>query len=283
MSTTACIGAEIDDEDSEELVDVDASATVAGNGFLPNALIPNALIPNALIPNALIPNALIPNALIPNALSQKALGAIRDPGTSGSLSRELLRYIVGCALRPDQSFAFSWTDSNGVVHPETYRGELGLAHWWASFPIAGDTYVQRMMTACLASRANWYGVSVMISLRNNEAPSLASERTTYTVREGAFWGNVFSTTPYLQACYSPSGVARARQVQRDCAAGHLNVDPVTGATTNQPCGAIEIVGSCDAVCNSVDSVGGFYRGCLDRAATSPSVRTDQVITSFLPP
>ncbi|WP_148314026.1 hypothetical protein [Sorangium cellulosum] len=264
LATTACIGADID-EASEEFVEVEESAAVAENGFLANALSPALLSPNALSPSA--------------------LSAIQDPGTRGNLSRELLRYIVGCALKPDQSFAFSWTDSSGGVHSETYRGELGLAHWWKSTSIANDAYVQRTLTACLASRVNWYGVSVMISLRGVEASSSTSERATYTVREGAFWGNVFThiEAPYLQACYSPSGVARARQVQRDCAAGHINVNPVTGATLAQPCGALEIVGSCDAVCNGVDSVNGFYRGCIDRVAVSPWARTDSVITSFLLP
>ncbi|WP_437975697.1 hypothetical protein WMF11_49020 [Sorangium sp. So ce295] len=281
LATTACIGAELDEE-SEELVEVDESALVAGNGMIPNALRPNGLSPNGLSPNGLSPNGLSPNGLSPNSLSPTAWSAIRNPGTSGSLSRELLRYVVGCALRPDQSFAFSWTDSDGVVHPETYRGELGLAFWWAFSPL-NDTYVQRQLTACLAARTNWYGVSVMVSLRNNELGSVMAERTTYGVREGAFWGNVFSATPYLQACYSPSGVTRARQMQRDCAAGHVNVDPVTGATTVQQCGPIVIAGSCDTLCNSVDSTTGAYRGCIYDAAVSPSVRTDQVITSFLPP
>ncbi|WP_438022119.1 hypothetical protein [Sorangium sp. So ce233] len=279
LVAAGCIGAEIDEE-SAEIVDEIDSALVSENGFLPNALAPNALAPNALAPNALAPNALAPNALAPNALT-----AITNPGPNGAASREFLRYLVSCALRPDQTFSFSWTDSAGVVHPEVYRGELGMAHWWATGGIANDTYVQRQITACLAARTNWYGTHVTISLRNTESSmsSSPSERATYTVREGAFWGNLFASTPYVRACYSPSGVARARQLQRDCAAGHLNVDPATGATTVQQCGPMTIVGSCDAVCNRVDTTAGFYAGCLENPATSPWVRTDVVVTSFLTP
>ncbi|WP_437954298.1 hypothetical protein WME76_22125 [Sorangium sp. So ce119] len=275
----ACVGAEIDEE-SEELVGEDQSAVTSENGNLPNALAPNALAPNALAPNALAPNALAPNALAPNALA-----AIKSPGPSGVQSREFMRYLVSCALRPDQTFSFSWTDSSGVVRPEVYRGELGMAHWWATGGIANDTYVQRQITSCIAARTNWYGTHVMISLRNTESSMSSSpaERATYTVREGAFWGNLFVSTPYVRACYSPSGVARARQLQRDCAAGHLSVDPATGATTVQQCGPMTIVGSCDAVCNRVDPVAGFYAGCLENPATSPWVRTDVVVTSFLTP
>ncbi|WP_434041110.1 MULTISPECIES: hypothetical protein [Sorangium] len=277
--TVACIGAEIDEE-SEELVGEDQSAIISENGNLPNALAPNALAPNALAPNALAPNALAPNALAPNVLA-----AIKNSGPDGVQSREFMRYLVSCALRSDQTFSFSWTDSAGVVHPEVFRGELGMAHWWATGGIANDTYVQRQITACIAARTNWYGTHVMISLRNAESSmsSSSSERATYTVREGAFWGNLFTSTPYVRACYSPTGVARARQLQRDCAAGHLSVDPATGATTVQQCGPMTIVGSCDAVCNRVDTNAGFYAGCLENPATSPWIRTDLVVTSFLTP
>ncbi|WP_437813586.1 hypothetical protein [Sorangium sp. So ce1078] len=288
LVTTACIGAELDEE-SEALLEEAESALEADNGWLPNALSPNALSPNALSPNALSPNAL--KLTGQNAISANALSAIQNPGPNGALSRELLRYIVGCALRPDQTFSFSWTDSDGVVRQEVYRGELGYAAWWTTTPLgtatSNNTYVQSQITACLAARMNWYGVSVRISLRNNEMQADQAERNAYPVREGAFWGNLLSTTdpPFLRACYSsdPGSVARARQVQRDCAAGHLSVDPVTGATTVQQCGSMVIVGSCEAVCNGSDYTNRYYRGCLMNPSTSPWVRTDQVITTFLPP
>ncbi|HTN84942.1 MAG TPA: hypothetical protein VL242_14690 [Sorangium sp.] len=280
LVTAACIGAEVDEE-SEELLGEDQSAVETINGFLPNALHMNALHMNALHMNALNPAA-----LSSNSLGTQALTAIRDPGPNGVLSRELMRYLVGCSLRPDQTFSFSWTDSAGVVRQEVYRGELGIAHWWATGAIANDTYTQRQISACVAARVNWYGVHVTISLRNAETASMGSsiaERQTYTVREGAFWGNLFASTPYVRSCYSPAGVARARQLQRVCAAGHVGVDPATGATITQQCGPMTIVGSCDTVCNRVDDNGGYYAGCLENPATSAWVRTDVVVTSFLTP
>ncbi|WP_438003448.1 hypothetical protein WME89_31765 [Sorangium sp. So ce321] len=280
--TAACIGAEIDEE-SEELVGEDQSAIMSENGHLPNALNGNGLNLNGLNLNGLNLNALNPAAL--NLNNPNALAAIKNPGPNGVLSRDLMRYLVSCALRPDQTFSFSWTDSAGVVHPEVYRGDLGMAHWWATGAITNDTYVQRQITACIAARTNWYGTHVTISLRNAESAmsSSVTERQTYTVREGAFWGNLFASTPYVRACYTPAGVARARQLQRDCAAGHLTVDPATGATTVQQCGPMTIVGSCDAVCNRVDPGAGFYAGCLENPAASPWARTDVVVTSFLTP
>ncbi|WP_437928553.1 hypothetical protein WMF37_04680 [Sorangium sp. So ce291] len=252
-----------------------------------NGILPNALTVNALTVNALTVNALTVNALTVNALNTNALASLKNPEPNGFLSREFMRYLVGCALRPDQAFSFSWTDSAGVVHPEVYRGELGIAHWWATGAIPNDTYIQRQITACIAARTNWYGVHVTLSLRSAESSSTGSspaERAAYTVKEGAFWGNLFASTPYVRSCYSPAGVARARQLQRDCAAGHVSVDPVTGATTTQQCGPMTIVGSCDTLCNRVDSTGGFYAGCLENpAGASPWVRTDVVVTSFLTP
>ncbi|WP_437618347.1 hypothetical protein [Sorangium sp. So ce1151] len=278
--TAACIGAEVDEE-SEELLGEDQSAIESDNGFLPNALNTNALNTNALNMAALETHAL--NA---TALSAGELASLQNPGPNGALARDLMRYIVGCALRSNQTLSFSWTDTTGVVHPEVYRGELGIAHWWATASISNDTFTQRQISACVAARVNWYGVHVMVSLRNSETASMGSsttERQTYTVREGAFWGNLFASPPYVRSCYSPDGVARARQLQRDCAAGHLGVNPSTGAPTVQQCGPMTIVGSCDTVCNRVDPNGDFYAGCLENPATSAWVRTDQVVTSFLTP
>src|SRR5690349_14410687 len=109
---TGCTGNVVGEEGEVESA---ASAIITENALTPNALTPNALTPNALTPNALTPNALTPNALTPNALSP-----IMDPGTAGTLSRQFLKYTVGCALSPTQSFSFSWTDESDVVHDETY-------------------------------------------------------------------------------------------------------------------------------------------------------------------
>lgn len=277
LVTTACIGAEIDEEFEEPIGEAE-DAILAGN-----SLLSNALTNNALTSNALSPAALSPNPLTWAGLSSSARAALQDPGSDGALSRDLLRYVVSCALRPDQSLSVSWNDG-ATVRSETYQGDLGIADWWMHGPL-DDAFYQRWISGCLASRTNWYGVSVLISLRSSQ-PFMSSgttERDSYTVREGAFWGNLFSSTPYLRACYSPAGVARARALKRDCAAGHLGVDPGSGASTTQACGPIAIAGSCDKVCSVVSTNGGFYSQCLDNPEISSTARTDQVVTSFLPP
>ncbi|WP_234022651.1 hypothetical protein [Sorangium cellulosum] len=194
-----------------------------------------------------------------------------------------MKYVVGCALKPNQSFSFSWTDSGGVVRTETYAGHLGMADWWAYGPLA-DAFYQRWISACLAARTNWYGVSVNLSMRGSQ-PSLdlaSNEGSTYTKREGAFWGNLFSSTPHLRACYDSRFADHARSLKRDCAAGHLAADPATGATVAQACGPIALMGSCSTICDATSDSTYYYR-CLDNPAISSWARTEVVITSFLPP
>ena len=69
-----------------------ALGVLAENALTANALTANALTANALTANALTANALTANALTANALTANGL---QDP-----LGRELLKYVVSCAL-PD--------------------------------------------------------------------------------------------------------------------------------------------------------------------------------------
>jgi hypothetical protein len=226
------------------------------NALNPNALNPNALNPNALNPNALNPNALNPNALIPNALDPAALQAILDPGPTGDLSRQLLQYTVSCALGPSQSFSFTRTDAEGAVVDETYTGLMGLATGWATGPL--DFVGQQWVSACLASRLNWYQVQVILSSRglSTALSTTAAERAAYSNREGAFFGNVFAAQPALYACHYAPDDGASRAVQRDCAAGHLNPDGSVSA-----CGVVQLAGSCDDVCTPVIGMGRFYPIC----------------------
>jgi hypothetical protein len=276
---SACAAPQADDGLSGE----SASAVVNSNALNPNALNPNALNPNALNANALNPNALNPNALNPNSLSPAAFAAITDPGTSGDLSRELLKYTVSCALTSSQSFAFSWTDSSNVTHSESYPGLMGLASSWASSALSMTG--QYWVSACLASRVNWYGVHVTISSRGNN-PQLGTtyaERTTgYPNIEGAFFGNLFASTPTLYACYNHNHVADSRSWQRDCATGHLNSN---GTTSN--CGMLTVLGDCSNYCSAIPANNGmyddqYYSTCYNSTTRSGATLVSQVVTTALP-
>lgn len=235
----------------------------------------NALNLNALNLNALNLNALNLNALNLNALSPAAHAAILDPGAAGQLTRHALRYIVSCALDSDESFDFTWTDDAGAQHAESYPGLMGLASGWASGPI-GDTEA-RWVSACLISRTNWYGVSVLISSRGHHGElkkQTDQELAEFTHPEGAFWGNLFAASPVGYACYEPTEQDYVRQQQRDCAAGHLDAQ---GGV--QACGMIQIAGDCADLCKSPQPKWGYRKDC--QAVPGSPVKTDQVITVFL--
>ncbi|MRG91872.1 hypothetical protein [Polyangium spumosum] len=241
-----------------------------------NAIQPNAIQPNAIQPNAIQPNAIQPNALTPTAFGPSTLAALEDPGEAGYLSRMFVRYAVNCAFDPSQSLSLSWTDLGGVVQTETYVGKLGLAPSWATGPL--DETGQRWVSACLAARTNWYGVTVLISMRAAHdaiKQSSSLEQLIFGKEEGAFWGNLFAPTPYLHACVYVPNANHSRNLLRDCAAGHVGTDGL------EDCGIIERRGSCDALCDPLDSNNAFRPKCVYDASVVPPRKTTEVMTVFL--
>jgi hypothetical protein len=257
----------------EEVLGAAADALETGN-----AMIPNAIIPNAIIPNAIIPNAIIPNALSAGGLDAASLAALQDPGQRGDLSRMFLKYLVGCALDATQSFSFSWTDALGAVHAEAYPGILGIAPSWATQPLTDGTK-QRLVTGCLAGRTNYFGTPVTISMRAPQNPLKKnvsdSEAAAFPNVEGAFWGNLFSSSPYLYACYNTANAATARADARVCATGYLD-----SSGQVLPCGPIALAGPCDAVCPNLGMSGRAYTSCSDPPGSGAT--TTVVITTALP-
>ena len=216
---------------------------------------------------ALNPNALNPNALNPNALDPHALAAIQDPGDAGALSRQLLLYTVSCAFSLGQFFYFSWTDASSVCHNESYPGLLGLAPDWATEPL--DPAGQLWVSECLASRVNAKGVSVMLSSRGAYPPlaTTAQERQAYQTREATFFGNLFTPSPRVYACYDPLSVLPAQFQNRVCAQpAILNLAILP---TAYDCGPITVLGPCLTVlglltlgsCPYQDSVDRYFYGC----------------------
>ncbi|HSN97861.1 MAG TPA: hypothetical protein VLS89_06170 [Candidatus Nanopelagicales bacterium] len=238
-----------------------------------NALNPNALNPNALNPNALDPYDLGLYPLIPGALAPEVMTAIQMPGPDGDRSRALLRYAVSCALSASQSFDFTRTDGSGALRQESYPGLLALAPDWATRALHSSE--QEWISACLASRVNWYGTSVLISSRashNALKKSGTEELITYTREEGAFWGNLFANSPRLFSCHHTLNREYSRSKLRDCAAGH-----VTNSSTVVPCGMIEIVGDCSTSCEPLHPTGLYRSSCSAPGET----QNTQVISVFL--
>jgi hypothetical protein len=269
FSTSGCAGSP---EDDETVVGDSLSPPLRPSALNANALNANALNANALYPGALTPGMLAVDPLDPSTLGASGMAALQVPGTSGALSRQLLKYTVSCAFDNTQSFSFTWTDAWGASHVETYPGLLALATSWASQPLAGDA--QAWVSACLASRLNYYGFTVSLSSRG-AASGLATssaELAAYASEEGAFWGNLFTSSPAIYACDKTADDSHSRSLYRDCAAGHLNAD---GTLTS--CGMLQRVGSCDTHCAPLGD-GHYHPSC---SATGDAGAGMPVITVFL--
>lgn len=242
-------------------------------GHRPQALsTQNSIAGNALDLNALNLNTLNRYPLRPEALEPAALAAIQNPGPDGVLARQFVEYAASCALAPSQAFSFSWTDSAGVSHNESYPGHLGLATYWARGSLTASD--ERWISACLAARVNWYGVHVTISTRSagTRLPVSDPERATFTLQEGAFFGNLFGTTQAIYSCDDPTHANPARARYRDCAVGHLNDN---GSISN--CGIIQRLGSCSSWCADPDPTDGYYPNCDDPQGNERK----EVVTVFL--
>ncbi|CAN5853865.1 hypothetical protein BH11MYX3_BH11MYX3_10500 [soil metagenome] len=215
----------------------------------------NRLSSNRLSSNRLSSNRLSSNRLSSNSLEVQGLAATES-------GREVLSYIVGCALPIGQSLTIAVA---GVTY--TYPGWIGLAPGWATrVPTVSE---RRWVTSCLLSRTNVNGVPVNISMRNDSNLSLvtsAAERALYTQAEGSFYGDLFATVPVTYAC-SNRGWSQLSGPFRACA---LSPD---GHTTD--CG-FTYTGSC-ASTTCTDKTAPFG-GCKGGATVY-----SEVVTIFLTP
>jgi hypothetical protein len=212
----------------------DEDPLISENGLSSNGLSSNGLSSNGLSSNGLSSNGLSSNALSSNAL---VMGALRDQSGTGDLTRLFFRYLISCALGPNHSVSYTWTDSTGHTHTEINPGGLGLAPGWENG--AATQTDKEVVSACLAARTNSKGIPVPISLRGKNITGLtvtSGERSAYTYGEGAFWGNLFNgSNPYVYSCSRVAFNAGASTSQyltqgRTC--------------TTVGCGIITSVGAC---------------------------------------
>jgi len=235
------------------------SALITENALTANALTANALTANALTANALTANALTANALTANALTANALTAngLRDP-----LSRELLKYVVSCAL-PDG------TDVTVQIDGTTYEfpGSIGLAPEWGRAHGSCDGSCQRWVSACVLARVDAAGVEREISIRGDN-PALRPvlhELRDYPHREATYYGNIFADYEPRYLCLSPG----ATSDQRVCGPS-LDNCPMT------------VVGSCDDVCADRGAFGTFQDCRTARRWSGGGGVYAETVTVFLP-
>jgi hypothetical protein len=232
----------------------------AGAVTVENALTANALTANALTANALTANALTANALTANALTANALTAngLKDPS-----ARELMKYVVSCALDDDDSISMS-IDGKSYTFP----GGLGLAPQWGKRNGSCDESCQRWVSACVLARVDFLGVHEMISERglNPGLHTTWQELIDYPAIEATYYGNIFVKGQPMYACLPPG----KKQIPRVCGPS-LDDCPM------------EVVGSCAQACaNQSFGAGGAFIDCSSSGkAHKPEVYRESV-TVFLP-
>ena len=267
--------------EEEEAIGINQSEIYTENSIEPNGLIGNGLAQNGVVKNGVVKNGVVKNGVVKNGVVKNGIinsttmptdvvSALAADTSDGQLARILMKYIISCALPGGQSIVFDWTDSQSQLHEETYYGALGLAPDYGK-DAATELPVgqQEWLSACIAARTNYYGVSVTISMRGDTGPLTTdeSEQTAFNKQEGAFWGNLFADPPTLKSCHNTSNLAHSRTRLRECAAGHDESGNISA------CGPIVRAGDCSSVCTGSPTADGAFTNC-DSGKT-------RVITTFL--
>lgn len=167
-------------------------------------IIMNGLSPGHLGENLLLNDANTRSKLIGSSLSTAsfASGELATAVREDPRAREVLKYVVRCALGPSSSVT-----AGGV----TYMGDAELCPSWATSGIVSDMTCQRQVTSCLLGVSNVMGMHVPVSMRgggvgNAAAPSMhprsfqpsgepvrslqPCEATSYGVQRDCGWGPV---------------------------------------------------------------------------------------------
>jgi hypothetical protein len=176
------------------------------------------------------------------------------------------------------------------------RGAIGLginadeSTWWESGTC--DESCQRWVSACLLARTNAYGVKVEISMRAPDTAPLKvrqalattpDEVTELPLREGAFYGNMFASTPVddpPEPGYTGAepGAIEATPSLNACAGPASNIPDMTKrfCSSQGDQTVIDVPGVCTEVCDGRDAAGAIH-GCR----TERGVHYDEVITVYL--
>jgi hypothetical protein len=186
-------------------------------------------------------------------------------------SDNVMTYLVGCALRPDQPplTIYDVSGPTAVAHGPWY-GALGLAPELETEALSDVG--QRWVSACMLAHANSIGRHVTISVRGGVLTSDDGERTAYSDLNGAFWGNLFTEPAELYAC-TPAAYLTVEENDRDTSYGRDCAIPYSFGLSH--C-FLTVAGECSdsLLCSSPSQIDGSYPACDG---------TQQVITVFLPP
>ncbi|WP_437805632.1 hypothetical protein [Sorangium sp. So ce1078] len=138
----------------------DAVQGVYGNGLSAEALTRNALITNVRANPVMVSVPLATESYADVGGEPELRFQLRHEPT-----REVMRYLVSCALEQDQSVSYTDT-STGEEH--AFRGEIGICPHWATGPVGPKC--RQLITACVLARVNALGRNVTLSMRGQAFP-----------------------------------------------------------------------------------------------------------------
>jgi hypothetical protein len=233
-------------------------ATAPDLGVARAALVaPNGLSPNGLARNGLARNGLARNGLARNGLARNGLLSLdfqswfdEDAATSAAV----MTYLVRCAAPAGQTYSFT-SPTTGVTY--RWSGALGLALGWAS-GLEATVPEEQVITACLAAHVNKYGMHVEMSVLGQSAAGVpiavgATELSTFSQREGCFFGNLFEDEGVYTGLDHPIW-DKSFSSARACAFDILGIGP------SADCPPINNVGPCGLICKK-DPTGTWYTSC----------------------
>jgi hypothetical protein len=206
----------------------------------------NVEIPNRLAANRLAANSLATNRLAAAQLTPSAADLVTMTADAGG--RELLTYVVSCALPTGMSLTVS-----GIV----YVGDVGLAPKWVERALTLEE--RHWVSACLLARTNLFGITVQLSMRGSTGPlaTTTAEKAAFNLFEGVFWGDVFAgDLSTMKACtsrYKATNPQISTLPLRECT---VNDVLVPGKTR---CG-FAYAGICETVCSGL-TTGTRYKSC----------------------
>jgi len=265
------------------------------NRIATNRIATNRIATNRIATNRIATNQISTNRFSLNANDTAALLADAE-------GRELLQYIIGCAISPAVTLEVDFQGAHYV-----FSGEVGLASKWVDRALKDSE--KRWVSACLISRVNKYEVSVPISIRgpHNALTVTADEAADFTVEEGAFYGDIFRPIeePIIWiACRGRDQAASESFAldDRDCAepdpenpgltkCGFVYAgDCIDWATPKNAYACKKWVAHDPDNCGDDDEVamhdGGYYEKCHGEAGNGKwphAERYDEVLTVFLMP
>ncbi|WP_434391047.1 hypothetical protein [Melittangium boletus] len=217
----------------------------------------NGLAFNGLAFNGLAFNGLAFNGLAFNGLAHRDFFGWFNQHPEESAT--FMKYLVRCAV-PEGQYRYFWDGRRAYA----WAGNLGLAPGWSS----GGTITleeQQTVSACLGALTNKYGASVLVSLRGTTAPGVplpvsAGEQASHTLREGCFFGNLFTQEGLFvgndQGMFSPS-----QSSPRACALGGPHA-----------CPPLKHVGACHAICQP-DATGSAFARCTYKGVSYRTLTT----------